>query len=244
MKNGSLQISNLRREDEGSYFCQVEMITEKYGEQKWQSIQGTELTITHAAKTATPGPTTSASTAATTAADLWDLEGKRSSGSWLLNKEAVVRLALPSAVLKIAILGLMVFLRWKRSKGLQTKARTPARRSQSPPQGEPAPGGCELCPAQPLTHHPPSCSHAEEHSRTRRGNTRALGTKSNRQTPRSVIREAAQTWPEILRGSLEKNDGILYAPLTLHNLPSPAAPPCPPAHGGPQEETLFSALKT
>lgn len=47
MKNGSLQISNLRREDEGLYFCQVEMITEKYGEQKWQSIQGTELTITH-----------------------------------------------------------------------------------------------------------------------------------------------------------------------------------------------------
>ena len=29
----------------------------------------------------------------------------------------MVRLALPSAVLKIAILGLMVFLRWKRSKG-------------------------------------------------------------------------------------------------------------------------------
>lgn len=47
MKNGSLQISNLRREDEGLYFCQVEMITEKYGEQEWQSIQGTELTITH-----------------------------------------------------------------------------------------------------------------------------------------------------------------------------------------------------
>ena len=47
MKKGSLQISNLRREDEGSYFCRVEMITEKYGEQKWQSIQGTELTITH-----------------------------------------------------------------------------------------------------------------------------------------------------------------------------------------------------
>lgn len=42
----------------------------------------------------------------------------------------------------------------------------------------------------------------------------------------------------------QNNDGILYASLTLHNLPSPAAPPCPPAHGGPQEETLFSALKT
>uniref|UniRef100_A0A8C3WQ95 Paired immunoglobin like type 2 receptor alpha n=1 Tax=Catagonus wagneri TaxID=51154 RepID=A0A8C3WQ95_9CETA len=46
-KNGSLQISNLRREDKGFYFCRVEMITERCHKQKWQSINGTNLTITH-----------------------------------------------------------------------------------------------------------------------------------------------------------------------------------------------------
>lgn len=44
-KNGSLQISKLRREDASSYFCRVEMDTQGNGKKMWQSIEGTTLTI-------------------------------------------------------------------------------------------------------------------------------------------------------------------------------------------------------
>lgn len=45
-KNGYLQISKLRREDESTYFCRVEVHTLRQGKQMWQSIEGTTLTIT------------------------------------------------------------------------------------------------------------------------------------------------------------------------------------------------------
>ncbi|KAM6156405.1 paired immunoglobulin-like type 2 receptor alpha [Erethizon dorsatum] len=40
-----------------------------------------------------------------------------------------------------------------------------------------------------------------------------------------------------------KHDTI-YASLTLSNLTSPGAPPCQPSHERPQEETLYTVLKT
>ena len=43
---GSLQISDLRREDQYVYFCQVALDTLTDGKQQWQSIEGTKLTIT------------------------------------------------------------------------------------------------------------------------------------------------------------------------------------------------------
>lgn len=129
-KNGSLQISKLRREDASSYFCRVEMDTQGNGKKMWQSIDGTTLTITPPTKTTTQGPTTTI----TTTAGLRVPEGKRSSWSWPLSTEATVGLALASAVLITAIVGLTVYLRWKRSKGLQTKARTPARGSFQNPE--------------------------------------------------------------------------------------------------------------
>ncbi|XP_072799349.1 paired immunoglobulin-like type 2 receptor beta isoform X2 [Vicugna pacos] len=118
-KDGSLQIRNLRREDEAVYFCQVKLNTRQNGEKVWQSIKGTQLFITPATRTTTWSPTITA--------DLWVPEDKRSPESWPLSTEAIIGLALATAVLKIAILGLTVYLRWTRSKGLQTKARTPAR---------------------------------------------------------------------------------------------------------------------
>ena len=45
-KTGSLRISNLRREDQSVYFCRVELVTQRYGKQVWQSIEGTKLTVT------------------------------------------------------------------------------------------------------------------------------------------------------------------------------------------------------
>ncbi|XP_070422369.1 paired immunoglobulin-like type 2 receptor beta isoform X2 [Equus przewalskii] len=132
-KTGFLQISNLRREDESIYFCRVQLNTLIGRREVWQSILGTNLTITRAVKTTTLGPTTTAATttATTTTVDCRDSGGKRNSESQSPSLEPVVGVALASAVLKITILGLMVYLRWKRRKGLRTKARTPDRSSVS-----------------------------------------------------------------------------------------------------------------
>ncbi|KAI4559804.1 hypothetical protein MJG53_018330 [Ovis ammon polii x Ovis aries] len=155
-KNGSLQISNLRREDQSVYFCRVHLVTLRHGKQQLQSIEGTKLTITpHPAppppqaptpsvlpavlpscsklgctwppalaprppgsKTITWGPTT------TSTAGLGGSEGKKSSKLWALTMEATVGLALASVVLlKILIVGLTVYLWWKRSKGSPSKTR-------------------------------------------------------------------------------------------------------------------------
>ncbi|XP_068824855.1 paired immunoglobulin-like type 2 receptor alpha [Capricornis sumatraensis] len=124
-KNGSLRISNLRREDQSVYFCRVHLDTLRHGKQTWQSLEGTTLTITPRSKTITWGPTTTTSTAG-----LGDSEGKKSSKLWAPTMEAIVGLALANIVLlKIPIVGLTVYLWWKRSKGVQTEARTPARES-------------------------------------------------------------------------------------------------------------------
>uniref|UniRef100_A0A8C9C057 Ig-like domain-containing protein n=1 Tax=Phocoena sinus TaxID=42100 RepID=A0A8C9C057_PHOSS len=123
-KNGSLQISKLRREDASSYFCRVEMDTQGNGKQMWQSIEGTTLTI---------------------------------------------------------------------NPSLQTKARTPARGSFQNPE--------------------------EKYEN--------IGNKGQHTGPKLDT----------------KDDGILYASLTLSSLTSPAAPPHPPPQEGPQEETLYSVIK-
>ncbi|VFV22891.1 Hypothetical predicted protein [Lynx pardinus] len=100
--SGTLCIWNLRKEDENRYFCRVQVETLRDGKQVWQSIPGTKLTITDAAQmtTITKGPTT---TVTTTTRDM--------------NMETMVKVALPIAVFKTAILGLVVYLWWKRSKG-------------------------------------------------------------------------------------------------------------------------------
>ena len=72
-----------------------------------------EFAYFSATKTTTWGPITT-----TTTAVLGGSEGKRSSKLWSLTMEATVGLALASVVLlKIPIVGLTVYLGWKRSKG-------------------------------------------------------------------------------------------------------------------------------
>ncbi|KAK2495471.1 hypothetical protein MC885_000319 [Smutsia gigantea] len=176
-ESGSLRIRNLRKEDETTYFCLIRLDTRTEGSKKWQSINGTKLTITpgessgpaatpptplglrrplvqppprpqasappethfsslpsllhmglqpcplpspHVVRTTSQGPTY---TPTATTADLRDLGGKRSSGSWPLSVEAVVGVALASGLLKIPILGLMVYQWWKRSKECQLKEK-------------------------------------------------------------------------------------------------------------------------
>ncbi|KAM9725778.1 paired immunoglobulin-like type 2 receptor alpha isoform 2-T2 [Dama dama] len=126
-KTGSLQISDLRREDQSVYFCRVELVTLTYGKQQWQSIEGTNLTVTPGRKTTTQNPTTTAAATATTS--LRNSESGKSPQSWLQSTEAIVGLALASAALVTTIVGLIVYFRCKRSKSAQTEARTPARES-------------------------------------------------------------------------------------------------------------------
>ena len=66
-----------------------------------------------APKTTTKGPTSTV----TITTGLSVLEGNRTSVSLPLSVEAVVKVALTIAVLKTAILGLTLYLRWKTSKG-------------------------------------------------------------------------------------------------------------------------------
>ncbi|CAD7683953.1 unnamed protein product [Nyctereutes procyonoides] len=111
-KSGFLQILNLREEDENTYFCRVQLKTQRFGWQLWQSILGTKLTVYLAPKTTTKGPTSTV----TTTTGLSVLEGNRTSVSLPLSVGAVVKVALAIAVLKTAILGLTLYLRWKTSK--------------------------------------------------------------------------------------------------------------------------------
>uniref|UniRef100_A0A8C4MV50 Immunoglobulin domain-containing protein n=1 Tax=Equus asinus asinus TaxID=83772 RepID=A0A8C4MV50_EQUAS len=183
-KTGSLRISNLRREDESTYFCRVQWNTLKDGKLIGQSVQGTKLTITHTTNMTILEPTT---TATTITADLSVSEGKRNSESQSLSLEAVVGVALTSAVLKTTILGHTVYLRWKRRKG---------KWSRRPSLSLNFPVGCFS---------EPTCI---------------------RMTPgalRVQISAGLEVW-----GSEPT---------------SPAAPPCPPPHGSPQEETLYSTFK-
>lgn len=198
-KNGSLRISNLRREDESVYFCRVQLDTLRDGKQQWQPLEGTKLTITHTSKTTTQNPSTTA--AATATAGLRNSEGGKSPWSWLQSTEAAVGLALASAALVAAIVALIVCLRCRRRKSVQTEGRNPARES---------------------------FKNTEE-------NYENIGNKGQHVDPKPDAKDDGG-------GS----GGVLYASLALSKLNSPATAvsPLPSPHGGPQEETLYSVLKT
>ncbi|XP_045675303.1 paired immunoglobulin-like type 2 receptor alpha [Phyllostomus hastatus] len=111
-RSGSLQISNLRKEDEFQYFCRVRVNTLTGRSKGVQSLEGTKLTITTATEKPTEGPTSTITTTTTTT------DGVNISGSQPLTPGAIVGVAVAIAVLKIAILGLIVYLRWeKQSRG-------------------------------------------------------------------------------------------------------------------------------
>ncbi|XP_052610959.1 paired immunoglobulin-like type 2 receptor alpha [Peromyscus californicus insignis] len=100
--SGVLRILDLKEKDQTMYFCRVQLNTITHTE-KWQSIPGTHLTITHGTE--------------------WKKSGKNQP----LNLGTKVGLAVAAAVLLAGVLGLIVFLGWRRRKRQRTKAETPAR---------------------------------------------------------------------------------------------------------------------
>ncbi|XP_047568732.1 paired immunoglobulin-like type 2 receptor alpha [Lutra lutra] len=117
-RSGSLKISNLQEKDGNVYFCRIQVETLRCGKKVWQNLEGTKLTITPVLRTTTAAPTTHGPSATgPTTTGLSVLEGNRSSASSPMSVEPVVIVTLANTVLKTAILGLILYLRWKRSKG-------------------------------------------------------------------------------------------------------------------------------
>ncbi|XP_057620816.1 paired immunoglobulin-like type 2 receptor alpha [Chionomys nivalis] len=179
---GVLTILDLKEKDQTVYFGRVYLKTTNSME-FFQSIKGTYLTITRASctpRTTSPSPTTATS------------EGQMS-GNQTVDLGTRVGLAVAAAVLLAGILGLMVFLRWKRRKGQRTKAETTARE---------------------LIENTEKCENIEPEGRH-------MDPKEN-----------------------PKDNNIVYASITLSSPTSPGTPGCPPVHENPQEETVYSIVKT
>ncbi|XP_020033164.1 paired immunoglobulin-like type 2 receptor alpha isoform X3 [Castor canadensis] len=189
--SGFLSIQNLRKKDETTYFCRVQLNTLRDGQQMWQSIEGTALTVTNDPMTTVKTTTSVASETITVGLKV--TAGEKSSESQPLSLGAVVGMAVAIAVLVTGILGLMVFLRWKRRKGQSTKAQNPARELFQNTE--------------------------EKHENT--------GHKGQHTDPKANT----------------KDDGIIYASLTLSDSTSPGPPPCSTLPRNPQEDTLYSILK-
>ncbi|XP_049988902.1 paired immunoglobulin-like type 2 receptor alpha isoform X3 [Alexandromys fortis] len=177
--SGVLRILDLKEKDQTVYFCQVRLNTSK-DIQMFQSNDGTHLTITQA-----PGSTARSPTTATS-------EGQMS-GNQTQDLGTTVGLAVAAAVLLAGVLGLMVFLRWKRRKGQRTKAETPAR---------------ELI--------------------------------ENIEKCEQVELEGLLMDPK----EIPKDNNIVYASIAFSSPTSPGTPGCPPVHENPQEETVYSTVKT
>ncbi|KAM4820511.1 paired immunoglobulin-like type 2 receptor alpha [Thomomys bottae] len=123
-KWGFLSISNLRQGDSTTYYCRVQLNTKDYGLQAWQSILGTKLIVTEAIKTTTQTKTTSERS--TSVASEVTSASITVSESQPLNLGAFVGVVVATALCKTGVLGLVVFLRWRR-KGPSTEPYTAPR---------------------------------------------------------------------------------------------------------------------
>nr|XP_048287735.1 paired immunoglobulin-like type 2 receptor beta-2 isoform X2 [Myodes glareolus] len=106
--SGVLRILDLNKKDETVYFCQIHLNT-KRGVQRWQSINGTQLIITHG-RTITKSP--SIVTSAVTTAGLKDREGQRNPS--LVNLGATIGVVVTTAVLITPVYVMLIFLWWNK----------------------------------------------------------------------------------------------------------------------------------
>ncbi|XP_050019187.1 paired immunoglobulin-like type 2 receptor beta [Alexandromys fortis] len=107
--SGVLRILVLKKKDQTVYFCRVHLKTTK-GMESFQSINGTQLTVTPAFRTITKSP--SIVTSAVTTAGLEDIEGQSSPS--LVSLGATVGVVVATAVLITPIYVMLTFLWWKK----------------------------------------------------------------------------------------------------------------------------------
>lgn len=123
--SGVLRILNLKENDQATYFGRVFLRTTE-GMKMWQSIPGTNLIVTNI--TSTPATLPSTTTAApSTHPQNVTTEGRKDEEKSGLNPQTIIGLAVAAAVFLAGVLGLTVFLGWRRKQGQRTKAETPAR---------------------------------------------------------------------------------------------------------------------
>lgn len=124
-RSGVLRILNLKKNDQTTYFGRVFLQTTE-GMKEWQSIPGTKL-IVHSV-TSTPATLPSTTTAApSTHPQNVTTEGTENKEKSGLDPQTIIGLAVAAAVFLAGVLGLTVFLGWRRKQGQRTKAETPAR---------------------------------------------------------------------------------------------------------------------
>lgn len=117
-RSGVLRILKLKENDQATYFGRVFLQTTE-GMKEWQSIPGTKLIVTNKTSTPTTLPST------TTAAPSTHRQNGMTEG---MDPQTIIGLAVAAAVFLAGVLGLIVFLRWKRRQaGQRTKAESPAR---------------------------------------------------------------------------------------------------------------------
>lgn len=122
--SGVLRILNLKESDQATYFGRVFLQTTK-GMKVWQSIPGTKLNVTSGPSTPTTLPSTTAATSTVPGNGM--TEGMKNGKNGGPDPQTIIGLAVAAAVFLAVILGLIVFLTWKRRQGQRTKADTPAR---------------------------------------------------------------------------------------------------------------------
>lgn len=124
-RSGVLRILNLKKNDQTTYFGRVFLQTTE-GMKKWQSIPGTNLIVTNNTSTPATLPSTTTATPSTHPQTVMTkgMKDKKKSG---LDPQTIIGLAVAAAVFLAVVLGLTVFLGWRRKQGQRTKAETPAR---------------------------------------------------------------------------------------------------------------------
>lgn len=106
--SGVLRILNFKESDQTWYFCRVFLQTTE-GIKFWQSLPGTQLTLTQALNTTMRSPFIV--TSEFTTAGLEHTRDKRNPS--LMNLGAMVTMLLAKVVVIILVYGWMIFLRWK-----------------------------------------------------------------------------------------------------------------------------------
>ncbi|CAO2630150.1 Paired immunoglobulin-like type 2 receptor beta-2 [Lemmus lemmus] len=107
--SGVLRILEMKEGDQRVYICRVHLNTTKHMEMV-QSIEGTQLTITHSVSTTMQSP--SIVTSAVTMAGLKDTEGQGNPS--LVSLGATVGVVVATAVLITPVYVMLIFLWWKR----------------------------------------------------------------------------------------------------------------------------------
>ncbi|KAM7331731.1 hypothetical protein ACRRTK_008439 [Alexandromys fortis] len=237
--SGALRILDLKEKDQAVYFCRVHLKARKLKEEFFQSIPGTNLSITPTPRTTSPSPSTV--TSAHTKNMLMGTEGQMSGENKTLDLGTRVGVAVAAAVLLAGVLGLMVFLWWKRRKGQRTEAETSAREltENTEKYEQVEPKGQHMDPNEN-----PKVSNSDSGLKELRGVDGGRGAGGTLRLQLLLYGASAALLLSNALSPPPQDNNIVYASIALSSPTSPGTPACLPVHENPQEETVYSTVKT